>query len=94
MGSIPSLVQWIGGSSVAEAVAWIQSLARALPNAVGVAIKKKNYSLKIQAHLREIAGWVLTTEITYPKKASHRFFFGLPVRIKVMPTLPPVIQKH
>ena len=39
-GSDPGLAQWARGSSVAEAVAWIQSLAWELPFAMGVGIKR------------------------------------------------------
>lgn len=38
-GPIPGLARWVKGSSVAAAAAWIQSLARELPHAVGVAIQ-------------------------------------------------------
>ena len=47
MGSIPSLLQWVKGSGIAAAVAWvtaaaqIQSLAWEIPYAAGAAIKKK-----------------------------------------------------
>ena len=41
MGSIPSLAQWVEGSDIATAVAWIQSLALEFPYAMGAAIKKK-----------------------------------------------------
>ena len=37
---IASPVQWVKGSSVAEAVAWSQSLAWEFPYALAVAIKK------------------------------------------------------
>lgn len=40
-GSIPSLAQWVKGSSVAPAVAQIHSLVQELPNVEGVSIKKK-----------------------------------------------------
>lgn len=46
MGSIPSLGQWVEGSSAAAATFWvpavaqIQSLAQELPYAEGEAIKK------------------------------------------------------
>ena len=39
MGLIPSLAQWVKGSSVAVAAAQIQSWAQELPYAVGAAIK-------------------------------------------------------
>ena len=39
LGLIPGLVQWVKRSGVATAVARIQSLARELPYAVGVAVK-------------------------------------------------------
>ena len=39
-GSIPGPVQCVEGSSIASAAAQIQSLARGLPHAPGVAIKK------------------------------------------------------
>ena len=50
-GSIPGLAQWVKGFSVAiaeaqvAAVAWIQFLARELPNAVGAAIKLNKNNL-------------------------------------------------
>ena len=54
MSNIPCPVQWVKGSSIAKAVVWvtavaqIQPLARELPYAVGVAIKKKgNYKIDI-----------------------------------------------
>ena len=39
MGSVPGSGQWVKGSSVAAALARIQSLAWDLPGAVGVAIR-------------------------------------------------------
>ena len=51
--SLPCLVQWVKGSSLTvpvvwvAAVAWIQSLARELPYAAGVAIKKKKKKKRI-----------------------------------------------
>ena len=36
-GSIPSLTQWVKGSRVATAAAWIQSLAGELPHAADAA---------------------------------------------------------
>ena len=54
MGSIPSPAQWVKGPDISVAVALVpaaaqsQSLARKLPYAVGVAIKKKP---KISANL-------------------------------------------
>ena len=45
-GLIPSLAQWVKGSSVAAAEAEIQSLARELPYAVSLDIKKKKWGTK------------------------------------------------
>ena len=42
MGSIPGLMQWVKGSSVAAATAQIQSLAREFLYVMGEAIRKKN----------------------------------------------------
>ena len=41
-GLIPGLVQWVKGSGVAIAVAWIQSLAWEFPYATGAAIEQTN----------------------------------------------------
>ena len=38
MGSIPGPVQWVKGSGVAAATAWIQSLVREFPYATGMAM--------------------------------------------------------
>ena len=47
LGSIPSLAQCLKGSSVAAAMARIQSLAWELPHAVGAAVKRKKLFLDI-----------------------------------------------
>ena len=45
LGSIPGLAQWVKGSDIAAAAAWIQSLAREFPYAPVMAIKKKKKHL-------------------------------------------------
>ena len=45
---LPGLAQWVKGSGVVTATAWIQSLAWELPHAIGVAIKKKWLELHAQ----------------------------------------------
>ena len=61
-GRVPTVVQWVKGSGFASAVlqvtamAWSQSLARELPYAMGVAIKKKkkkSRGLKLQYNTYE-----------------------------------------
>ena len=54
MGSVPAPVQWIKGSSVAIAAAWIQSLAQELLHATGTAIKRKGKKNKKQKTLTKI----------------------------------------
>ena len=41
VGSVPGSVQWVKGSGVASAEAWIQSLAWELPYAMATAITNK-----------------------------------------------------
>ena len=48
MDSILGLVQLVKGSSVAAAVAWIQSLTLELSYAMGIAIKKKKQQLNFR----------------------------------------------
>lgn len=47
MGSIPTPGQWVKGSALAAAAAWIQSLAWKLPYAVGATFKKNFFFLVI-----------------------------------------------
>ena len=47
MGLIPGLVQWVKGSIIAATVAWIQSLAKETPYALGEAEKEKKIKKKV-----------------------------------------------
>ena len=51
-GLIPGREQWVKGSDIAAAVAWIQPLARVLPYAAGMALKEKEmfFSAKISKY--------------------------------------------
>ena len=88
MGSIVSPAQWVKGPSIAIALAWLQSLARELPFAMGVAIRKKKL---INLITRNVC---YPTEVTKILYLIDSFFIGIVSEFTIVKSDSKIFQQN